>query len=68
MKELAVVKPGNATWRLWLGLGLGGLAILSAALSTVNTVILISLALSALIALVGLVELSLWSRLRRSWL
>lgn len=60
------MKPGNATWRLWLGFGLGGLAILSAALSTVNTVILIFLALSALIALVGLVQLSLWSRLRQS--
>jgi hypothetical protein len=68
MRELAVVKPGKATWRLGLGLGLGGLAILSAALSTVSNLILVFLALSALIALVGLVQLSLWSRLRRSWL
>jgi hypothetical protein len=68
MKEFTVVKAGEATWRLWLGLGLGGLAILSAALSTVSTVILIFLELSALIAIIGLVQLSLWSRLRRSWL
>jgi hypothetical protein len=63
-----VVKAGTATWRLWLGLGLCALAILIAALSTPRTVMLVFLALSALIALVGLVQLSLWSRLRRSWL
>lgn len=68
MKEFTIAKAGDAIWRLWLGLGLGGLAILGAALSTVSTVILIFLALSALIALVGLIQLSLWSRLRRSWL
>jgi hypothetical protein len=62
-----VVKAG-IQWRLWLGLGLCALAILIAALSTPRTVMLMFLALSALVVLVGLVQLSLWSKLRRSWL
>ena len=63
-----IVKSGAATWRLWLGLGLSGLAMLSVVLSTVSSVMLMFPALSVLIALVGLVQLSLWSRLRLSWL
>ena len=62
------MKSGTATWRLWLGLGLSGLALLSVVLSTISSVMPMFLALSVLIALVGLVQLSLWSRLRRSWL
>jgi hypothetical protein len=65
-----MVKPGTATWRLWLGLGLGGLGILNAVLSLSigSNWTLIFLALSLLMALVGLVQFSLWSTLRRSWL
>jgi hypothetical protein len=63
-----IVKSGGATWRLWLGLGLSGLAMLSVVLSTLSGVMLMFAALSVLIALVGLVQLSLWSTLRRSWL
>ncbi len=65
-----MVKPSTATWRLWLGLGLGGLGILNAALglSIGSNVVPIFLAVSVLIALVGLVQFSLWSKLRQSWL
>jgi hypothetical protein len=65
-----MVKPGTATWRLWLGLGLGGLGILNAVLSLSigSNWTLIFLALSLLLAWVGLVQFSLWSTLRRSWL
>ena len=63
-----IVKSGAATWRLLLGLGLSGLAMLSVVLSTLSGVMLMFAALSVLIALVGLVQLSLWSTLRRSWL
>jgi hypothetical protein len=65
-----MVKPGTATWRLWLGLGLGGLGVLNAVLSLSigSNWTLILLALSLLMALVGLVQFSLWSTLRRSWL
>jgi len=65
-----MVKPGTATWRLWLGLGLGGLGILNdvLSLSIGSNWTLIFLALSLLMALVGLVKFSLWSTLRRSWL
>jgi hypothetical protein len=63
-----MAKPSTARWRLWLGLGLGGLGILSAVLSTGSNMMLIFLALSVLMALVGLVQFSLWSTLRRSWL
>lgn len=63
-----VLKVGSATWRLWLGLGLCALAILIAAVSTPRSVMLMFLALSALVVLAGLVQLSLWARLRRSWL
>jgi hypothetical protein len=63
-----IVKSGPVTWRLWLGLGLSGLAMFSVVLSTVSSVMLMFAALSFLIALVGLVQLSLWSTLRRSWL
>lgn len=63
-----IVKSGPATWRLWLGLGLSGLAMFSVVLGTVSSVRLMFAALSFLIALVGLVQLSLWSTLRRSWL
>jgi hypothetical protein len=65
-----MVKPGTATWRLWLGLCLGGLGILNAVLSLSigSNWTLIFVALSVLMALVGLVQFSLWSTLRRSWL
>jgi hypothetical protein len=63
-----MVKPGTATWRLWLALGLGVLGTLSAVLSIRSNMMLIFLALSVLMALVGLVQFSLWSTLRRSWL
>lgn len=65
-----MVKASTATWRLWLGLGLGGLGILNAALglSIGSNVVPIFLAVSVLIALVGLVQFSLWSKLRQSWL
>jgi hypothetical protein len=66
--RLKIVNSGTATWRLWLGLGLSGLAMLSVVLSTLSGVMLMFAALSVLIALVGLVQLSLWSTLRRSWL
>ena len=62
------VKPGTATWRLWLALGLGVFGALGAVLSIRSNMMLIFLALSVLIALVGLVQFSLWSTLRRSWL
>ena len=65
-----MVKPGTATWRLWLGLGLGGLGILNAVLSLSigSNMMLILMALSVLLAAVGLVQFLLWSTLRRSWL
>jgi cytochrome c biogenesis protein ResB len=65
-----MVKPSADKWRLWLGLGLGGLAGLNAVLglSIAGNLMLIFLAVSALIALVGLIQFSLWSKLRRSWL
>jgi len=65
-----MVKPGTATWRLWLGLGLGGLGILNAVLSLSigSDKMLILLALSVLMAAVGLAQFSLWSTLRQSWL
>ena len=61
-----MIKPGTATWRLWLALGLGVLGTLGAVLSIRSNLMLIFLALSVLIALVGLVRFSLWSTLRRS--
>jgi hypothetical protein len=63
-----MVKLGTATWRLWLGLGLGALGTLSAVLSIGSNMMLTVLALSVLMVLVGLVQFSLWSKLRRSWL
>jgi hypothetical protein len=62
--------PGNATWRLWLGLSLAGLGILNAVLSLSigGNMMLMFLALSVLMALVGLVQFSLWSAIRQSWL
>jgi hypothetical protein len=65
-----MVKLGTATWRPWLGLGLGGLGILNAVLSLSigSNMMLILLALSVLMTAVGLVQLSLWSTLRQSWL
>ena len=63
-----MVKPGTATWRPWLALGLGVLGTLSAVVSIRSNMMLIFLALSVLMALVGLVQFSLWSTLRRSWL
>jgi len=65
-----MVKPSADTWRMWLGLGLGGLSGLNAvlALSICRNVMPIFLAVSVLIALVGLIQFSLWSKLRRSWL
>ena len=63
-----IVKPGAARWRLWLGLGLGGLGTLSAVLGILSNMMLMLLALSVLILLLGLVQFSLWSTHRRSWL
>jgi hypothetical protein len=63
-----MVKPGTATWRLWLGLGLVALGTLSAVLSIGRNLMLIFLALSVLMVLAGLVQFSLWSKLRRPWL
>ncbi len=63
-----MMKPGTATWRLWLGLGLGSLGTLSAVLGIGSNLMLIFLALSLLMALLGLVQFSLWSKHRRSWL
>jgi len=64
-----MAKPGTATWRLWLGLGLVALGTLSAVLSLSigSMMMLIFLALSVLMAIVGLVQFSLWSKVRRSW-
>ena len=65
-----MVKPSAAKWRLWLGLGLGGLAGLNAVLglSVARNPIPIFLAVSVLMALVGLIQFSLWCKTRRSWL
>lgn len=65
-----MVKPGADTWRMWLGLGLGGLGGINAvlALSTGGNVMPIYLSVSVLIALGGLIQFSLWSKHRRSWL
>jgi hypothetical protein len=63
-----MVKPGTATWRLWIALGLGILGTLSAVLGIRSNMMLVFLALSVLMALVGLVQFSRWSTLRRSWL
>jgi len=51
-----MAKAGTATWRLWLGLGLGALGTLSAVLSIGSNLMLICLALSVLMALLGLVQ------------
>jgi len=61
-----MVKPAAAIWRVWLGLGPGGLGGLNAAraLSIGRNVMPIFLAVSVLIALVGLIHFSLWSKLR----
>jgi len=58
-----MVKPGTATWRLWLALGLGALGTLSAVLSIGGNLMLISLALFVLMVLLGLVQFSFWSSL-----
>jgi cytochrome c biogenesis protein ResB len=65
-----MVKPGADTWRMWLGLGLGGLSGITAvlALSIGRDGMPIFLAVSVLVALAGLIQLSLWSKTRRSWL
>jgi hypothetical protein len=63
-----MVKPGTATWRLWLGLGLAALGTLSAVLSIGSNLMLIFVALSVMMVLVGVAQFSLWSKLRRSWL
>jgi hypothetical protein len=63
-----MVKLATATWRLWLGLGLGALGTLSSVLSIGSNLMLIILALSVLMVLLGLVQFSLWSKHRRSWL
>lgn len=65
-----MVKPDADTWRLWLGLGLASLGALNAVLafSIGRNVMPTFLAVSVLMALVGLIQLSLWSKTRRSWL
>jgi hypothetical protein len=63
-----MVKPNCATWRLWLGLGLGALGTVSAVLSIYSNFTLMFSAVSVLVVMMGLVQLSLWSMLRRSWL
>jgi hypothetical protein len=63
-----MAKPGTATWRLWLALGLIVLGTLSAVLGILSNMMLTLLAASFLIVLLGLVQFSLWSKLRRSWL
>jgi len=63
-----VTKLGTTIWRLWLGLGLSVLGVLSAVLSRGSNLMLIFLALSVLMVLLGLVQFSLWSKLRGSWL
>jgi len=52
-----MVKPDTATWRLWLGLGLGALGTLNAVLSIGSNMMLIFLAVSVLMALLGLVQI-----------
>jgi len=61
-----IVKPGTAQWRLWLGLGLSALGTVITALSIGRNLMFV--ALSVLLVMLGWVQLSLWSRLRRSWL
>ena len=65
-----MVKPGADTWRLWLGLGLGGLGSFNAVLvvGIGRNVLPIFQAVSVLLALVGLIQFSLWSKLGLSWL
>ena len=65
-----MVKRGADTWRMWLGLGLGGLGGITTvlALSIGRDGMPIFLAVSVLVALGGLIQLSLWSKTRRSWL
>jgi hypothetical protein len=63
-----MVKSSCDTWRLWLGLGLGSLGTVSAVLSIYSNFSLMFFAVSVLMGMLAFVELSLWSRLRRSWL
>jgi hypothetical protein len=63
-----MVKSSCDTWRLWLGLGLGSLGTVSAVLSIYSNFTLMFFAVSVLMGMLAFVELSLWSRLRRSWL
>ena len=63
-----MAKPGTATWRLWLALGLSVLGTLTAVLGIFSNMMLMLLAVSVLIVLLGLVQVSLWSKVRRSWL
>jgi hypothetical protein len=59
-----MVKPSADTWRLWLGLGLGGLAGLNVvlSLSIAGNLMPIYVSVSVLMALVGLIQFSLWSK------
>jgi hypothetical protein len=70
MERSEIVQPATATWRLWLGLGLGAIGILNTVLSfsIASNMMPVLLALSALMALAGLVQFSLWSKHRSSWL
>ena len=72
MEEMSakMVKPISDKWRLWLGLGLGGISGLNAVLglSIAGNPMPIFLAFSVLMALVGLIQFSLWSKTRKSWL
>ena len=68
--ESQMVKPSADKWRLWLGLGLGGLAGVNAVfgVGVAGNLMPLFLAVSVLVALVGLIQFSLWSKTRRSWL
>jgi len=58
----------SAAWQGWLGLSLSFLGILIAVLSIGAETMLVFLALAVLTIVIGLIQVSSWSKLRRSWL
>jgi hypothetical protein len=58
----------SAAWQGWLGLSLSFLGILIAVLSIGAETMLVFLALAVLTIVIGLIQVSAWSKLRRSWL